>query len=154
MNSLDKRHVGDDFGLPREILSFHIIMIFRKNETKPCLPSCTRHPWKTVETLCCSFCPLEYLTFVFMCVDVDSRDCTSCKGICTFFSMCNFYIMPVHNLLPFWHTYHSGSLNWTCLLFCFPNACYSKTCAVLFLLLVLSNWPEWSSSASVALSVS
>lgn len=31
MNSLDKSHAGDDFGLPHEILSFLIIMIFRKN---------------------------------------------------------------------------------------------------------------------------
>ena len=76
MNSLDKRHVGDDFGLPSEILTFPIIMMFRKNETKHYLPSCTKHPWKTVETLCCNFCPLEYLTSVFMYVDVDSGDCT------------------------------------------------------------------------------
>lgn len=37
------------------------------------------------------------------------------------------------------------------LLFCFPNACYTKTQAVLFLLMVVSNWPEWSSSAFVVL---
>lgn len=41
-----------------------------------------------------------------------------------------------------------------CLLFCFPDACYTKTRAILLLLLVLSNWPEWSSTPFVALSFS
>lgn len=67
--------------------------------------------------------------FISMCVDVDSSDCTSLPL---------FVLVQLlqHASAPFITIYHPERLNGTCLLFCFLNACCTKTCAVLFLLLV------------------